>query len=151
MKQIKFLYFFAFTLMFVGLTAPLLSFAHTPSIWPTGFWGPLVSCGSGPGLEPCTSLCDILHTAIHLIYFGISIAIFLFAPISLAIGGIMILIAGGDTGRLTRGKEILKLTIYGIVIVLASFLVIKLFITAIGVKSGYIQGFNDSFNCQIKP
>lgn len=81
---------------------PSLSFAHTPSIWPAGYWGaPLVSCsGDTKSSNPCISLCDLTHTFLHVVYFGMTLVVFVFTPIFFAWGGIMILISSGDPGKL---------------------------------------------------
>jgi len=128
----------------------------SPSLWPSGYWGrnpPLISCTGLYGAsgvtypnqqgatKPCTSLNDLVQTFINVIYLGITIAIFVISPISLAIGGIFIIVGGANPGLLSRGKEILKFTVIGIVIVLIAFLLVKTFIAVLGIKKGLIQGF----------
>lgn len=132
---------------------PLLSFAHEIDIWkiPPGYWGPLVSCG--PGTEqvpdtdqrPCVSLCDLFHTAQHTIYFGISIALFAFAPAFFAWGGLMIIMSGGsplevlEGGKqgnpemLSKGKKTLTGTVIGVLLVLGAYLIVGTFIALLGV------------------
>src|ERR1700677_190791 len=83
-----------------SVALPLVASAYTtPNLWgnPPGFWGPLVSCtgnyipgasnGDNTTPNPCTNLCDLIGTIINIIYFAISIAIFIIAPISIIIGG----------------------------------------------------------------
>jgi hypothetical protein len=129
----------SFAILFFAF--PLLSFAHEIDIWkiPPGYWGPLVSCGNeqdpttGNITNPCTSLCDLIHTSQHTIYFGISLASFVFAPAFFAWGGIMILISGGSEERLGKGKKILTGTVIGILLVLGAYLIVGTFVALLGV------------------
>lgn len=113
--------------------APSVSHAHNPNIWPTGYWGPLLSCtgDGGGGLPECKNLCDLAHTIQHFIYFGISIAFFAFAPVFLAWGGIMIIFAGASPGRVETGKKIIWGTVIGIAITLGAFLILDWFLLAV--------------------
>lgn len=116
-----------------------------PNIWPTGYWGQggLVSCtgnylasNSGP---KCTSLCDLINTATNIIYFLITIAIFIIAPISVAVGGIMIMLAGANPGMLENGKKILTGAVIGLAIVLCSYLLVATVLKVLSVTT--VGGF----------
>ena len=116
-------------IVLVSLCAiPLLTQA-APSIWPTGYWGGangLLSC-TGNYLKvqnPCTNICDLINTIINVLYFAISICIFIIAPILFAVGGIMIMAAGANPEMLGQGKKTLTSTAIGIVVVLCSYLVV---------------------------
>jgi len=64
----------------------------------------------------------------------------------------MILVAGGDPGKLGEGKKILTGTLVGILIVLGAFLIVSTFIKFLGV-SGFVKGFDSStgsFTCQVQ-
>jgi len=127
------------------LLAPALVSAHTARL---PYWGPLVSCGpgtyEGERENPCENLCDLIHTAQHVIYFGITLALFAFAPAFFAWGGLMIMTAGGSPlevleggkkgspERLSQGKKILEGTAIGVVIVLGAFLIVNTFISLLG-------------------
>lgn len=120
--------------------------ADMPDIWPLGFWAPsgLVSCtGAGPvgGTDQrnCRNLNDLIQTFLNVIAFGMTLALFVAAPILLAWGGLMILISGGSPDKIGSGKKILTGTVVGIVIVLASYLIVKLFVGALGIVG--IGGF----------
>jgi hypothetical protein len=134
MKHPIFYYSISFLLLIIPLAVFAQGQASTPSIWPTGYWGPLLSCsGSGQGgLSKCTSLCDLLRTFQNVIYFGISLAFFAIAPVLLIWGGLLILIAGPNPGLLEQGKKILTGTLIGILIVLCSFLIVNTFLWAMG-------------------
>lgn len=51
--------------------------------------------------------------------------IFIIAPILIVFGGIVILTSGGSTERISKGKDIIKGAVIGIVIALASYLIIS--------------------------
>ncbi len=123
---------------------PLVASAYTtPNIWgnPPGFWGPLVSCtgnyltgaGATSGATPCTSLCDLINTFINLIYFAISIALFIIAPVAFLCGGVMIMIAGANPGMLESGKKVLTGVVVGILIVLCSYLLVATALNVLGI------------------
>jgi len=120
------------------LFPPSLVSAHG-SIWPTGYWGnPLLSCsgsggakGDASGLPLCRGLCDLAHTLEHFIYFGMSLAIFAFAPVLLVWGGLMIVLGGASPGRIETGKKILWGTIIGIALVLLSFQILDWLLLAV--------------------
>ncbi len=150
---------------------PALSFAATQiNLFPTGFWGPLVSCSgavkvfdaSGNATDnpnACTSLCDLIDTFLRLIYFGMTVALFILTPVFFAWGGLTILVAGGDPGKLGEGKKILTGTLVGIMIVLGAFLIVSTFVKFLGVANNpatgkpFIPGFDSSvnaFTCQVR-
>ena len=70
-----------------------------PSLWPFGYWGPILSCtgeyySTGPPAvvegsptETCTSLCDVLKTARNVAYLGITVVFFVLALLSAIVGG----------------------------------------------------------------
>lgn len=136
----------------------------TPKLWPTGYWGPVAWCtgsfvatanpgpSSAAGKTPptCNNLCDLIGTFINAIYLALSIAIFIIAPLSLAVGGIMIMVAGANPEMLGRGKKVLTGAVIGLVIVLCSYLVVNTILVVLGVTS--VGGFNgNSLTCSISP
>ena len=146
---------------------PALSFASSggtaykvPSLWPTGFWGPIVWCTGDylgntqvalPSGQPaaCTNLCDLVGTVINVIYLLMSIAIFFIAPILMVWGGVTMMFAGANPGMLETGKKILTGTVIGIAIVLCSYLLINTVLGALKVTA--IGGFNGNSNtCSIQ-
>lgn len=126
----------------------------TPSLWPTGYWGPLVWCtgnylsngqvANPDGTTPpsCTSLCDLIGTFINVIYFAMSIGIFIVTPISLVIGSIMVMISGANPEMLGTGKKVLFSTVIGLAIVLCSYLLVATAISVLGITG--VGGFNAS-------
>jgi len=84
----------------------------------------LVPC-SGPDCRPC-----------HLFKLIVNITEFLFKQIALPlaglmflVGGIMMMLSGGNEARFKKGKEILINTLFGLVIVLAAFAIVNSLIT----------------------
>jgi hypothetical protein len=125
---------------------PLIASAYTtPNLWPTGFWGPLVSCTgnylSNPAgnTTPCQNLCDLINTVINIIYFILSIAIFIVTPISFVIGAIMIMMGGANPEMLGKGKKVMAGTVIGLIIVLCSYLIVATFVKALNITN--IGGF----------
>ncbi len=129
---------------------PLVASAQTynpPSLWPTGYWGQggLISCtgnylpNAPAGTNPCTNLCDLINTFINIVYFILSIAIFIITPVSFIVGAIMIMISGANPEMLGQGKKILLGTVIGLIIVLCSYLIVATFIKVIGISG--IAGF----------
>lgn len=128
----------------------------SPSLWPTGFWGPIVWCTGSfiaspnptnptPGTSnqtppTCTNLCDFVGTFVNIIYLALSIAIFIIAPLSIVVGGIMIMVAGANPEMLGHGKNVLKSAVVGLVLVLCSYLVVNTVIKIFNITS--IGGFN---------
>ena len=142
MRKIVLIYFVVFSLAAV---VPLIARAYdVPNIWPTGYWatGGLISCTGNylTGAHPCRSLCDLIQTAINIIYFGMTIAIFVLVPIFFAVGAIMIMVAGAKPDMLETGKKTLTGAVIGLVVVLCSYLIINTFITVLGITG--IGGFN---------
>ncbi len=146
---------FALVFAVVSLVAlPVIALASTggtyttPSLWPTGYWGPLVSCtgnylASGatynPGQGACTSLCDLINTGINIVYFAMSVAIFIIAPILFIVGGILMMISGANPEMLSKGRKTLTDTVIGVVIVLCSYLIVNTIITTLQING--IGGF----------
>lgn len=100
------------------------------------YWGPFVSCvGSAPtGTTPggsdkkvCDSFCDLLSTGQNFIKFGITIGLYVLAPIFLVWGGIMIMTAGGNESKVTEARKMLLSTVLGIAVTLGAFLIVNTF------------------------
>lgn len=145
-----------------SIALPLVSLAasggsySTPSLWPKGFWGPIVWCtgnyiqGASQVGQPatCTNLCDLIGTFINVIYLGMSIAIFIITPIGIIWGGIMIMLSGANPGMLESGKKILLGTVIGLLIVLFAYLIVNTALAVLKVTS--VGSFNgNSGVCQV--
>ena len=127
----------------VAITLPSFASAAVPNVWPTGFWGPLLSCSgnyTNGSLPPCTSLCDLISTIENIIYFGISVVVFIIAPVLFAWGGIMYMVSRGSPDGISKAKGVLTKTLLGVVITLGAWLIVNTFVGALGL-SGSVGGF----------
>lgn len=140
MKKTFILYSFFFIL---AVTPALVSAATMPDIFPGGYWAD--PYGTPPrGLLYCSpdgcTFDDLIQTFLNFVAFGITLALFIATPILFAWGGIMIMLAGGSPEKLGQGKKILTGTLIGVLIVLASFLILRTFINFLGIAG--IGGFS---------
>lgn len=136
----------------MSVALPLVAVASstwsTPNLWgtPPGFWGPLLSCTGNyisPGsMTPCSSLCDLIQTAINIVYFGMTLALFVIAPVVIVIGAIMVMLAGANPEMLGKGKKAITGAVIGIVIVLCAYLVVSTVISVLNISG--IGGFGNN-------
>jgi len=123
------------------------------------YWGPLVSCtGGAPGgsdKKVCSSFCDLLSTAQNFINFGMTVAIYIIAPIFIVWGGIMILTAGGSPERVKSARQMLLSVVIGIAIVLGSFVIVSTFFYVMSITfkspSGAAQSSWSDIKCSTAP
>lgn len=130
------------------LTLPLLSLAAS-SLPSFPYWATngLVSCsGDLNSPNPCTSLCDLLHTFLNVVYFGITLVVFVIAPVLFAYGGILIMIGhssieeiGGKQISISKGKGIITSTVWAVVIALAAYLIVSVFLGILGQSFGTLN------------
>lgn len=121
------------SLAIFALAAPSAAHAALP---PVGFpyWGPLLSCtASSPSvsgnssLPPCQNICDLLATAQRILYFIITIAIFIIAPIMFVWGGVLFITSMGSAERIASGRKMITAAVIGVVLVMCSFLIVNTF------------------------
>lgn len=160
-RNIVVMTFLAVTLV-AAPAMPLMAYATTsaptmPSIWPTGYWAPngIVSCtafyssnipSSAPsqyGRSYCTSLNDLVQTLLNALSLGISIALFIVAPLSIVVGGIMLMLAGPNPEMIGKSKRILLGTVVGIAIILCSYLILSTVFSIFHITQ-YFGGFGSS-------
>lgn len=92
--------------------------------------GGIVQCGQNPA-NPCgfSDLCKTAQNLMNIIIVQIGSALaFLF----LTIGGIILLISGGNPELKSLGKKILKTTIIGLALVLGARAIIGFILTSLG-------------------
>jgi hypothetical protein len=94
------------------------------------YWGPLLSCvGNGQhlpsGLPDCKSVCDLLLTGQNILYFAITIALFVLLPLGVAIGGLKIMVSGGNSEGESSGKKILTGVAMALLIILGAYLIVN--------------------------
>lgn len=119
--------------------------ATMPNIWPTGYWAPggIVSCtafystsandAAQMGKPYCTSIDNLVQTVLNALALGMSIAIFIVAPVSFVSGGVMMMLSGANPEMLGQSKRLLTGTVIGILIVLCSYLILNTVLTLFNV------------------
>lgn len=122
-----------FILVFVFLILGLISFPAIGAGFP--YWGPVMSCNT-PTTHRCSSLCDLLATLQNALYLGITIAMFIVAPIFFLVGGFYMIISQGDESKVKKGRKIITSTVWGIVIILTAFIIVNTIFIIIGPKVG---------------
>jgi hypothetical protein len=102
----------------------------------------LIPCG-GPTESPC-KFCHIF-VMFNTIYVFVLKAVGVIATLMVVIGGANILLAGGRTAWLERGRNILTAAAIGLLIIFGAWVIINTVFTAIGVsdwtglKEGWFQ------------
>lgn len=125
-----------YTLLAIGfLFMPLIVSADV-SLFPTGYWGPLVSC---TGIN-CNT-CHIFSTAQMVIYFIMTLTLFVVGPLMITAGGIMMLVSGGSPEKFSSGRKMATGAVIGILIALGAFLIVNTLLVAVAKQ---IPGFNGS-------
>jgi len=102
------------------------------------FYGGLVPCGrliNDPNTAidesaPCT-LCHFFVLAKRVVDYAVVNILIPLAILMIVIGGTILLTAGGDPGRVSQGKQILKATLIAIAIVLAGWIIVDTIITVL--------------------
>ncbi|MEK7138490.1 MAG: hypothetical protein AAB787_03210, partial [Patescibacteria group bacterium] len=119
------------------LVLPAVARAEPPTIeklFLGGWWGDsetgLLACDG----KICTDFCQILQLLNNLLFFGLTLLIYIIAPIRFIIGGVLIMTSAGEE-RLTKGKAMIKGTAIGLLIALGAFAIVATFLWMIGNKS----------------
>jgi hypothetical protein len=98
--------------------------------------GGLVPCGRS-GQDPCTA-CDLYQLAHNVMNYIMFLSVPL-AVLSIAIGGVYILLAaGGNSGLMGKGRDIITTALLGLIIILVSWLVINTIISQLA-NPGVLQ------------
>lgn len=101
--------------------------------------GALVSCGNDKPIVKngvCTNCCGIgdFFGVLFNIYFYILLLSIPLTILALTIGGLFIMISAGNPNLATRGREIVKWAIIGLVLVFCSWIIINFIMTTLGYK-----------------
>lgn len=96
--------------------------------------GQAVGCGND-GQEPCT-LAWLFGLVVWIYNFIVWYIATPLATLMIVIGGIMILISGGNPGLASNGKNILKVSIIAILLIWGAYLIIESVFGAIGYGGG---------------
>lgn len=97
---------------------------------------PLVQCGdrmlpNGTIANPC-KITDFFQMLVRIYKFMVYIIALPLAGILIVIGGILMIISGGNPGRFEQGRNMVKITIIALCIILGSWLIINSVFMAIG-------------------
>lgn len=133
-KTTKILIFF---FIFLILFAPALSFAQLKMVDSHG--NPinyLVPCDNSAA-NPCgfTQLMTLVNNVINFILYGMVIPI---AAILFAFAGFELVTSGGSTEKRGMAKKVFTNVVFGLVIAMACWLIVKLLLTILGYKGTWI-------------
>lgn len=111
--------------------------------------GALVPFFAEAALVPCVvgskcTACDLFKLADNVIKFLIAVGILL-ATIGVVWAGFLMLTAGGDPGKVEKGKSVLVSVLIGIIIALASYLIVDTIIRSL---TNYTLSSLQSLSCQ---
>ena len=113
---------------------PLLSFAEiganggdipASGTKGTGLGGGLVVCYGVSGKDACDSWADLINSIEALIKFTFRLAV-VAATISIAYAGFLFLTSQGDSGKIKQAKDIFGKVVWGFIIMLTAYLLVKL-------------------------
>jgi len=131
------------SLIVVGLLMPASqALAH----WP---WIPILTCGFTDAQDgPNCTFCSLFHTAQHALMFMIWIIAIPVATIGLLIGGILMIISGGNEKLLAQGKQAVTAAGIGLIIVSTAWAVVNTIIVALNSGSSLNLSNWFSINCR---
>lgn len=135
-----------YSILFVAalfvLAAP--AYAAKPPTLP--YWGPLLNCGLD---DKCADFCDLLITTQGFIYFGLTLVTYVFAPIMIAVGGILILTAGGSEERFKKGKSTIYGAVTGVLVAFLAFAIVNTFLDFLDAGGGADVGWS-TITCEVQ-
>ncbi len=107
---------------------------------PPGFWGPLLVCNGNYSATStneahCVSACDAIIEFEAIIYFVLTIVLYIGAPAMFVAGGVMILFGGASPNMLSQGKKVLWGAAIGVVLAVSAFVIVSTFLWLIQPKS----------------
>lgn len=126
-----------------------------------GFWGPILSCtGGGDGVaitEKCDDICDFIATIRNIIYFALTLLVYVVVPIAIMAGGFLIMTTGGAPERANMGKNIITNAGIGLVIGLGAFIIVDVFFgeilkpTSTGTREWYQPSCSQNLPDYLRP
>jgi len=88
----------------------------------------IVPCGAAG--DPC-NFCDLFTLVNNIVNFFVKDLAFPLAIVALLYGSVMWITAGGDPGKVEKGRKAITYAIYGIVIVFAAWLIVDTVLKAL--------------------
>ena len=118
--------------LFVFLSVILLSPARVSAvnIWQGATCGGSAPIGPDGGPTGPCSLCDAMIVGRNIITFLFEFSMML-GTVMIAWGGIKLMIAGGDPGKITDAKKIMTSAILGIVIAVSAWTIVNTVLAAL--------------------
>lgn len=102
-----------------------------------------------PEWEGC-KLCDFFVLGNNVLKFLFLTLVPIGAVIMFVVGGFMFLVSAGNPGQLDQGKQIIKTTVIGLIIIYGAWLAVDFFFVAIGVANWTgLQGGWFIINCPV--
>lgn len=96
------------------------------------------------GLVPCTDNCNyeqfILLVGKVFQFLTIDLAVPL-ATAAIVYGGIVLITAGANEGKRSQAKSIIGYAVWGLVLALASWLIVRTIMTGLGVETPFLPDF----------
>ncbi len=119
-----------------GTQIPYQNLTSKFNIFGGGYWGPLLTCtgdysatSSRDGTyKTCTSACDVIIEFEAILYFALTLVMYVGAPVMLVVGAGMIMFAGANPNLLSQGRKVLFSTVIGVVLALASYVIVSTFL-----------------------
>lgn len=131
-----------FAIVFFGGMVP--TGAHAGLAFPTN----IIPCG-GSG-EPSCNLCHLLALIKNVGDFGVALTVLVLGPLAIVVGGFLILTAASSEKRLEQGKKAISAAVIGMVIALASFLILRTFFWVVNVATSTLASSGAiTITCQL--
>jgi len=89
-------------------------------------YGALVPCGNDGNLCTFDKLSDLARNVVHFALFDIAIPL---AVLMIVIGGITILLSGGNESKVKKGKDMITGTLVGLLIAFGAWLIVNTIVT----------------------
>ncbi len=83
---------------------------------------------NGTQIPPCESLCDIFEALQRILYFALTILMYVLVPVMVFIGGFLMLISGGNPSQRATGTKTITSAVIGLAIAFGAFLIVNTFL-----------------------
>ncbi|HEY4525627.1 MAG TPA: hypothetical protein VJL32_00830 [Candidatus Paceibacterota bacterium] len=128
-----------FLVLFLGFSFSAYAQSVNFPYWPSSDT-PIISCtgdysnyqGNASTTPQCLSLCDMVSTFQRILYFVMTLILFIGAPLMFVVGGGMIFFAGPNPSFLEQGRKVIWGAVIGVVLALSSYVIIGTFLWLIG-------------------
>lgn len=137
MKYFKILNYFLLIILLISFSLPVFAKSFSD------FFGPIVPCGY-EGAPEC-KLCHLLVLGANIFKFLVTVS-FAIASVFVAWGGFLFLTSGGSEERRAKAKNAIQNAVFGIVIILAGWLIINTILTTIVLPSIQAGGIKFDVN-----